>query len=257
MYPIKDELQDLMYIRTRKRSLGGTSDGHLEEKLEFSKIGFERTDKNEFTFANLEHYSAYEITVRACRKNVSNETLGQANDLCSRENQIITKTMESETADEIKVFQVNLMPSNTSTHDIKLSWEPPTNPNGFILNYDVKLIKIDETTNTPEVICISLMERTNITSQVIDRLEPGNYSVQILAVTLVGKGNYTSPSYVYIPSVSHFSLITSPSLMTLVIFIFLSVGIILVYTAYKRKHKQRMQDITRLSAFESEDPFDH
>ena len=216
------------------------------------KIDVIKTDKNDFTFSNLDHFSTYEITVKACRELIGDEDVFQA---CGPEVQKVARTLESDSADDIDKFDVMLMPSNTSTHDIKLIWEQPANPNGFILNYDVKQIKIDDKSLQTELICISLMQRSNVTYQIIGGLKPGNYSIQMAAVTLAGQGNYTSPKFLYVPPISHFSIIFSPALLVLIFLILLSFGAALVYTIYKRNHPEN--NINRLVNFHSEDAFDH
>lgn len=249
----ESELQNFIYVKRRsKRSDEASEEAPPKEDLNLLRLETEETENNEFNFASLDHLSSYAITVRACRKESNNATDG----LCGPESQIVAKTLENTTADDINVFEVHLLQSNTSENEVKLLWDPPTNPNGFILNYDVKQVRIDDKTSRPEFICISLVKRSNISSQIIDRLAPGNYSIQISAVTLAGQGNYTSPRYIYIPSASHFSLIASPTL-TIVLFVILaSVAAALVFAVHKRK--QPPENVNRLENFESEDhPFDH
>jgi hypothetical protein len=121
---------------------------------------------------------------------------------------------------------------------------------GQVLNYVVQLKKIDSTESTTEVICISLLNRENACSQVIDKLKPGNYSVKILASTLGGSGNFSNPKYVYIKAVSHLSLITSPAFLSLLFLIVASAIAVFVFIVYKRN--QQPEVVTRFENFDYE-----
>lgn len=205
----------------------------------------------EFVINELRHYSSYSISIRACRKEDNRTDEHTTEGLCSDDIQVIIKTLESSTADIIHDFEVSVLPSNTSENHVKISWVPPKNPNGKILVYEVKLKQVDVENSKEEIICISIMNRENMCSQVIDKIVPGNYSFQIMALTFAGPGNYSHPKYIYIKSVSHLSLVTSPPFMALLFLIFGSIIAVFVFTIYKKN--QEPEVVSRFENFDHED----
>ena len=250
----EDEIQQLLNSRRKRSSDHDCSQGGTETEAEIllrSEI-FE-TGGNEFILTALDHFSSYAIAVRACRKKDNKTDEQVIEDLCSDDSQIVAKTLKSDTADFVENFEVIVLPSNTSEHQVKISWIPPKNPNGKVLHYVVIQKKIDEVNEPTEMICISLFNRTNVCSQIIDKVKPGNYSFQIMASTLAGDfGNYSNPKYVYLKAVSHLSLITSGSFMALLFLIVSSVIAVFVYKIYKRNQGPEL-----VSNFENFDYDDH
>lgn len=208
-------------------------------------------EENEFVINELSHYSTYAISIRACRQE-DNRTDEHLTDdgLCSEDIEVIGKTLKNDDADIIQKFEVFVVPSNTSENHVKIAWTPPRNPNGRVLNYEVKLERVDDPKATSEIICISLLNRENVCSQIVDKIKPGNYSIQILAVTLAGTGNFSDPKYLRIESISLLSVIGSPPFMALLFLIIASMIATFVYTIYKRN--QPPEVVSRFENFDYE-----
>lgn len=241
---------DLVYSSARdKRSPLLKSIQRRSSTEDFIRYSTVPSDVNEFTFENLDHYSSYMIFVAACLNETSNPT-------CSSESTIHAETLRSESADEIQAWAVVVMPSNKTAHDVAITWTPPTNPNGAILNYVVKQKRMNDEKFGEKVTCVSLLNQENLSSHTIEKMKPGNYSLQIAAVTLGGQGNYSTPKYVYIKSPSHFSLIASPAFLSLIFLIVASIIATFVYILYKRN--QSPENVTQFESFQPEhDPIIH
>lgn len=243
-----------MFLTRNKRSsvINCTQEIPKAETENLLRLEIVGPDDKEFIITALSHYSSYSISIRACRKedNRTDEHIMMDN-LCSDNTQVVAKTLKNDNADIIQDFEVTILPSNTSEHLVKISWIPPTNPNGKVLNYVVQQKRIDDSKSTTEIICISLLNRENACSQIIDKINPGNYSFQISASTLTGFGNYSAPKYVFIKSVSHLSLITSPAFMALLFLIVASIVAVFVFVVYKRN--QQPEVVSRFENFDYED----
>lgn len=202
--------------------------------------------KNELLLESLDHFSSYIVSIRACRKDEDSRR-----GVCSDDLQIITKTLKSENADNIEFFEISQLKStNGTSNEILISWEPPSNPNGVILNYVVKQVRIDREPPEEDLICISLFKRQNLTSQIIDKLRPGNYSFQIAATTMAGQGKLSSAKYVYIESPSFFTLVATPPMLLLLFLVISSIVGVFLFTVYK-KH-QLPEQVSAFETFDSE-----
>lgn len=229
---------DQHYRRKRANSIRSPEDFQNNEKQEFFKVFTVASEVNEFFFEKLDHYSTYVVIIKACRKatNVTDLVTGSDDAFCSQDTQIIARTIANENADKIEYFDVIVVPSNKSTSDVEISWKPPKNPNGVVLNYVVKQKNVDDKNAKDEYICISLMGRENISSQIIDGMKPGNHSFQISAVSLAGLGNFTNSIFVYVPgSTSNFHGFAA--FMGLIFLIVVSIIASFVYVIYKRNQK--------------------
>lgn len=248
----EDEIQNLFHTRNKRSSLidcpQEVAKPENEKLMRLEIIG---PEENEFVINELSHYSTYAISIRVCRQkdNRTDEHLIY-DGLCSEDTEIVGRTLKNDTADIIQDFEVFVVPSNTSENHVKIAWVPPKNPNGKVLNYEVKLERVYDPKATPEIICISLLNRENACSQIVDKIKPGNYSIQILAVTLAGTGNFSDSKYLLIESISHLSLITSPPFMALLFLIIASVIATFAFMIYKRN--QPPEVVSRFENFDYE-----
>lgn len=249
----EDEIKNLLHIRNKRStsSMNCPQESFTSESENLLRVEIVGPEEKEFVINELSHYSSYAISIRACRKEDAKTDDHTIDGLCSDDSQVIAKTLESDTADIIQDLDVSVLPSNTSENHVLISWIPPKNPNGKILSYEVKMKKQDDDKSTDELICISLLNRENACSQVIDKIKPGNYSFQIMALTLAGAGNYSTLRFIHIKSVSHLSLIASPSFMALLFLIVSSVIAIFVLIVYKRN--QQPEVVSRFENFDHED----
>jgi hypothetical protein len=247
----EDEIQNLLHARSKRSSLVDcpqeVQKSEMENLLRLEIVG---PEEKEFVITALNHFSSYAVSIRACRKENNSTDEHLTDELCSDDTQVVAKTLQSDTADIIPYFEVINLPSNASDHQVKISWTPPANPNGQVLNYVVHQKRVDIAESTTETICISLLNRPNACSQIIDKIMPGNYSFQILASTLAGSRNYSSPKYVLIRSVSHLSLITSPAFLFLLLLIAFSIITVVGFMIYKRN--QQPEVASRFENFDYE-----
>jgi hypothetical protein len=248
----EDEIQNFLHAR-HKRELECPQENPKSEAEDLLRLEDVGPEFNEFVVNALDHFSSYAIKLRACRKKENNSDERVLEDLCSDDSQIIAKTLMNETADFIEHFEVAVLPSDTSEHQVRISWIPPKKPNGRVLHYVVKQKRVDIENGHEDLICISLYNRSNLCSQIIDKVKPGNYSFQIMASSLAGDvANYSNPKFVYLKSISHLGLITSPAFMALLFLIISSVIAVFVYKLYKRNQGPEL-----VSNFENFDFEDH
>lgn len=129
---------------------------------------------NKIPLTNLRHFSDYTITVCACTK------VG-----CATGSSCATTkgmTNKNETADNLGApLKVNM---DNNTGEFLLSWVSPKDPNGVVLKYDIKITQSD---SQPEFKCVS---GKKLTYQ--ERVEDGNYSAQVRAITSSGNGSWSN-----------------------------------------------------------------
>lgn len=225
----EDDMMNLASSSRARRSSLESSRRLDDDLLTDYKRASLPSDVREFVFENLDHFSAYTISVRACLRGVSS-----SDPTCGSDSSVQTKTLRSETADDIQEWSIDVMPSNQTIRDFKLSWTPPANPNGAVLNYIVKQKRMNDAAFGEKVICISLLNRDSLSSKILEKIEPGNYSFEIAAVTLGGRGKFSEVKFAYIAAPSNFSIIMSPAFLTLMFLVIASVISTFVYMLYKR-----------------------
>nr|XP_058940896.1 putative insulin-like peptide receptor [Pocillopora verrucosa] len=129
---------------------------------------------NKIPLTNLRHFSDYTITVCACTK------VG-----CATGSSCATTkgmTNKNETADNLGApLKVNM---DNNTGEFRLTWVSPKDPNGVVLKYDIKITQSD---SQPEFKCVSGKQ---LTYQ--ERVEDGNYSAQVRAITSSGNGSWSN-----------------------------------------------------------------
>ncbi|CAH3033119.1 unnamed protein product [Pocillopora meandrina] len=129
---------------------------------------------NKIPLTNLRHFSDYTITVCACTK------VG-----CATGSSCATTkgmTNKNETADNLGGPLKVKMDNNTGK--FLLSWVSPKDPNGVVLKYDIKITQSD---SQPEFKCVSGKEL-----KYQERVEDGNYSAQVRAITSSGNGSWSN-----------------------------------------------------------------
>lgn len=168
-----------------------------------------------FIFTDLKHYSTYKIYVRACRegegKNCSMETRiyprtakkgkGLTFNLIKfiKNIQYCVFTLNLDGADDIQNLTTHIENINNTRNNVRLSWKEPPNPNGLIVSYSIKYYRVDIEHAKHVDKCITYREYKNSTKgYILYDLDSGNYSVQVMATSLAGDGNYCKPVYFYI-----------------------------------------------------------
>ncbi|KAH9500451.1 Insulin-like growth factor 1 receptor [Bulinus truncatus] len=98
-------------------------------------------------------------------------------------------------ADNLKASEVFVGILPNKTNEVIITWEAPEKPNGRILQYNIRVAKVSGSEDQAPVHCIN----ANNSREYRLHLEPGNYSIQVRAVSLAGNGTYSEPKYIFIP----------------------------------------------------------
>lgn len=228
-----EESGEVLEFEGKLLALLGSKRSKRESRYLLETVEAIDSNRTEFSYGNLDHFSTYAVSIRACRKPDRTDLEDSHEDFCSAAVEIIAKTGKNDDADNIEQFDAVALPSNKTQHAARISWTPPNEPNGLVLNYIIIQTNNDDP-QTPELICISLLGRENVSSQIIDNMKPGNYSFQIAAVTLAGQGNFTNAMFLVIDSPSFFNFFASPSFIMLLLMIAASTIAVVAYNVYKR-----------------------
>lgn len=233
--------------------LMGENVHHIDENFdEKNMIIFKKvmTNSTHITLKQLKHYSSYSIDVRACRKeDLKEKELKNTPDNCSPPAYKNVRTKMIPGADNITEFTALLEQTNSSWGAIKTVWTPPSDPNGVIVSYSLKYHRVDGDTKVrPQCITATKFELLG-KAFVIQKLEPGNYSVQVMATSMYGDGAYTEPRYIEIPEpVNH----TTAIIIVAMVIMLLAIGTA-GFTIYYFKRKLPMQ-MTNMKLIASVNP---
>ena len=84
---------------------------------------------------------------------------------------------------------VNVVAENVTSRTVVVSWDPPVEPNGVILNYTVTFRGIDSPNPVGRDFHQIRTESTVVTSAVLTGLIPGStYNISVTASTIAGEG---------------------------------------------------------------------
>lgn len=174
---------------------------------------------------NLIHYSRYQVSIQVCRS-TNNEN---DNEACSAETSVNINTEKDPTKDTILWFDCEAIASNFSNVGaIKVTWTIPKRPNGAILAYNIRHKRNDIDHTKPEDTCITqdnfLKSNYNPMDKkgfhVIDKLQPGNYSVYVWCTSMAGPSPLPSPKTTVISEKAHFPIQYLIILLVFVVLIF-------------------------------------
>nr|UVI03456.1 insulin receptor [Grapholita molesta] len=162
-----------------------------------------RGDARELTIGNLRHFTWYSVSAWACRGQHPNETTEEYKKMrCSDRGYYIFRTMELTSVDVVGKVQAMELPSNMSLPEVSVTWEPPVNPNGFVVAYSVHLMRVEDNTQVEYVVnqrCVSQADyKRNGHGVVFRNVSPGNYSVKVTPITVSGAGNSSNSAYMVI-----------------------------------------------------------
>jgi hypothetical protein len=182
---------ELDKITTKKREPDTESRFDEEGNYEYFYIEINDPSQTRFELKRLKHFSSYQIYVHACReKSETNENIEE--NPCGPETHITVSTLKKEENDLIPYFDVKV----NETDQIKMSWKAPENPNGQILTYTIQYKRIDQEHSKWELICIP--HKHLIDHNVLVKVSPGNYSIQIVATSTAGMGDWSDLKFVKI-----------------------------------------------------------
>lgn len=143
-----------------------------------------------FTFENVEHFSYYYVSIRACYD--SNETEAS----CSNPAIILNLTAREYDADRIKNLRAIAVDSNA----IELTWDSPSRPNGVILSFTIYFQLVDSDYDA-KTLCLTFQQFSQEGQRKrIENLTPGKYSLSVMVRSLAGIGSLSEPIYVEVES---------------------------------------------------------
>ncbi|CAG9135656.1 unnamed protein product [Plutella xylostella] len=158
------------------------------------------------TIPKLRHFTWYTVSVWACREKVDNETRKAYDTLwCSERAHDTFRTSDEVNADVVKNVRAEIISSNKTlpAAEVNVTWDPPDDPNGFVVAYDMHHTRVEANSPTADVGLHSCMSADDYESNgggyLLRNLAPGNYSVKVTPVTIGGPGNVSAEIYVFIP----------------------------------------------------------
>ncbi|EFX62637.1 putative insulin receptor, partial [Daphnia pulex] len=144
---------------------------------------YQKVTGTSYTVVGVRHYAEYTIKVIACHDHdpFTNRTL------CSMTAALTSaRTKQSDFADDI-VGGVVRYESNNTSRSIKIGWNEPEDPNGLIKKYLLEYRRSDNGKVVRECVRRKDFVESQRTKLMAD-LIPGNYCVQVRAVSLAGPG---------------------------------------------------------------------
>lgn len=194
-----------------------------------------------FLLKGLKHYTTYSVSVKACR----NQSEGEG-EFCSNEVKVYQSTLPIDTADNVTNLSVKDVGNQTGS--VRLSWGPPKNPNGYILTYTIKYQRLDLENSKPQPQCITEFQfRNSSNTFILDKLETGNYSVQVMVTSMAGDGRYTERYYFYIEPKGQFSVV-----IIVVIVVLVLIAIIACTCVYVRRKYLPVRDLKIIASVNPE-----
>lgn len=173
-----------------------------EKDLPFNKVivqtPVQRNDMS-YIISNLGHFQDYRIEVIACQERDPRET--DKMKLCSIRAISLGRTLPDKNADNIDPKTIQIYKMSNKTGEVIVKWDEPKEPNGLILSYDIQYSKVMKDVK-PNTLCVPHLKFKKIGGYKLQKLDPGNYSVQIRAISLAFTTNYTEPRYFVVPAPS-------------------------------------------------------
>ncbi|XP_043934319.1 insulin-like growth factor 1 receptor [Protopterus annectens] len=186
-------------------------------------MGRERT-----IISELRPFTMYRIDVHAC--NHEAEILG-----CSASNFVFARTMPAEGADNIPGV-VTWHPEGEQA--VHLKWHEPPNPNGLILMYKIKYGVQGEERNE----CVPRQDYAVHGGARLTRLDPGNYSARVQAISLAGNGSWTEPVFFYVQAKPqpYEHLIHLMTTLPITLLLFVAGILLMLYVFNKKRNSDRL-----------------
>ncbi|VDK48131.1 unnamed protein product [Anisakis simplex] len=200
------------------------------------------------TITGLRHYTQYQIWIRACQ-NVS----APGGYHCSqRPGYLVVQTApipENDLVDNSTIEVINTTSPTSDQRSRKITWIEPSNPNGAILAYKVKVIAEDRE-QTPVTQCVKASDFRHQGGVTFHGLSDGIYRVEVRTITLASLALASTDEVAV--SRSLFSVFTKPfftkwviSLIFLIIFLVLTIGSLIAYYFLKKVFGKKVQEYAR------------
>uniref|UniRef100_A0A915L7E4 receptor protein-tyrosine kinase n=1 Tax=Romanomermis culicivorax TaxID=13658 RepID=A0A915L7E4_ROMCU len=156
-----------------------------------------------YTLQNLTHFTAYEIKIWACQNStVKHNYCSQVETVRTEKTEMIIEK-DRLNSSSIRVENViNQSPDESIIETQKrVFWDTVDDPNGRIVAYEIQYHRQTSSSQTLSRLCVSASTANFNLSQgalLVDLL-PGNYSLQLRAVSLAQRGPLTYPVWFFIP----------------------------------------------------------
>ncbi|TRY92514.1 hypothetical protein DNTS_004168 [Danionella cerebrum] len=183
------------------------------------KLVFRANSKEAMVISNLLHFTSYQIEIQAC-----NDPSDPGR--CSMPTYVNARTLPELKADDIVEPVIHeFIPEEPEI--VYIHWEEPRTPNGMIILYEVKYLRMSD--SYEDQICVSRIAYEKNQGCRLRVGHPGNYSVRVRATSLAGNGSWTEPNYFYVPDREmDMTVIFAPVICFIVLGILLS-GVIVVF----------------------------
>nr|Q25410.1 RecName: Full=Putative molluscan insulin-related peptide(s) receptor; Contains: RecName: Full=Putative molluscan insulin-related peptide(s) receptor alpha chain; Contains: RecName: Full=Putative molluscan insulin-related peptide(s) receptor beta chain; Flags: Precursor [Lymnaea stagnalis]CAA59353.1 putative receptor for molluscan insulin-related peptide(s) [Lymnaea stagnalis] len=197
----------------------------------------------EVTLPNLEHFSEYSIEVLACQ-DYNEKVLSK---LCSIRAITFERTKDSYAADMINETTVDTEIETNFTGNVFIKWESPTSPNGLILKYLLWYKKANQENLVPQTICITRQEYLKNLGYKLTRLEPGNWTFKISAISLAENSSFTLERFFIVPRPPDPESSNTLLIVAIVLAFFGVLTVSLIVACVYYKQKIRSDDMTVIS----------
>ncbi|XP_065081203.1 insulin-like receptor isoform X2 [Ochlerotatus camptorhynchus] len=189
------------------------------------------------------HYSMYVVKIRACRypgvAPAPNVKLVDVEDACGNEVIANVRTPKKPGADDIPPDSILVEEqSNNTQRVIKVQWREPAKPNGPIVKFSVKYQRVDLDSVSATEKCIPYSEFNNSGFTFLSKLEPGNYSIRVMATTIAGDGAYSAARYVYLKKDDSESSTMILLVCLAIVFVFFIASLLFYFYKYHYAPKQ-------------------
>ncbi|XP_055591347.1 insulin-like receptor [Uranotaenia lowii] len=192
-----------------------------------------------FPLSYFKHYSLYIFKIRACRQPAeipsASVKVVDFEPNCSNDFILNHMTPKKEGADVIPPDSIHVKESSNHTNrGIRVEWRRPLISNGQIVTYSVRYQRRDQENVLPTTRCITDLRFNQLGFMQLSNLEPGNYSVTIMATTVAGDGPWSAPRFVSITVEDYTGLYIG-----LVFAVFALLFIVLVIIGYWYKYQNK------------------
>ncbi|XP_012779846.2 insulin receptor b [Maylandia zebra] len=160
------------------------------EDQEESKVEQKVFSKESTVISNLQHFTSYKIEIIACNDPTDPKR-------CSMATYISARTMPEEKADDIPEPVTHEIVQGEPPY-VLIKWNPPINPNGLIILYEVFYKKVGD--SEVHTTCVSRPAYQKLGGTKLSLVQPGNYSVRVRATSLAGNGSFTEMIYFFMPN---------------------------------------------------------
>lgn len=237
---------NLLFPNNTENKKNDTTDRRTEKVKDepYYQYIFNATNETSITFplSYFNHYSLYVFKIRACRHPgdppAPSVRLVDVELACGNEVFENFRTPKKEGADDIPPESILIEEqSNNTQRQIRVQWKEPSKPNGPIVKFVVKYQRVDLESVSSTDICIRYSSFNQTRGALLTKLEPGNYSIRVMATTIAGDGAPSAARYVLIAKDDSMGT-TLIWLGTLIVIFLCSVGFVAFYW-YKYRYMSK------------------